>query len=101
MIITLFDPGDNGSLSITLTEHIITPFDDGTFVVLIDSEESDYILEGDMMTIPFDSNAEKIEIIGTHVVPEFAQVASLVLATSLIGLVIIKRYTRLGVSLVK
>ena len=101
LIITLFDPGDNGSLSITLPEHIITPFDDGTFVVLIDNEESDYILEDDMMTIPFDAHAEKIEIIGTHVVPEFAQVASLVLATSLIGLVIIKRYIRLGASLVK
>ena len=83
-ILIEIDGTHDGVLTIALDEEIIKPFDDGTFVVLIDNEESDYILEGDMMTIPFDSNAEKIEIIGTHVVPEFAQVASLVLALSLI-----------------
>ena len=71
------------------------PFDDGSFVVMIDDMESDYVLDGDTMNISFNSNNEKIEIFGTYVVPEFYEIAPLVLATSFIGLIVLRKYKKL------
>ena len=92
-----FDPGDNGVLSFTLSDDVITPFDDGSFIVLIDDVESDYIIENDNIIINFDSNSQQITLIGTYVVPEFYEIAPLVLATSFIGLIILKKYKKLFV----
>ncbi|MEC8530022.1 MAG: thioredoxin domain-containing protein, partial [Thermoproteota archaeon] len=97
LIFTLFDPGDNGVLSFTLSDDVITPFDDGSFIVMIDGVESDYTIEGDAINIPFNSDNEKIEIIGTYVVPEFYEIAPLVLATSFIGLMVLRKYKKLFV----
>ena len=97
LIFTLFDPGDNGVLSFTLSDDVITPFDDGSFIVMIDGVESDYTIEGDTINIPFNSDNEKIEIIGTYVVPEFYEIAPLVLATSFIGLIVLRKYKKLFV----
>ena len=44
-----------------------------------------------------DKNNEKIEIIGTYVVPEFYEIAPLVLATSFIGLIVLRKYKKLFV----
>ena len=95
LIFTLFDPGDNGILSIQLSDDVMMPFDDGSFVVMIDDMESDYVLDGDTMNISFNSNNEKIEIFGTYVVPEFYEIAPLVLATSFIGLIVLRKYKKL------
>lgn len=95
IIFTLFDPGDNGILSIQLSDDVMIPFDDGSFVVMIDDMESDYVLDGDTMNISFNSNNEKIEIFGTYVVPEFYEIAPLVLATSFIGLIVLRKYKKL------
>ena len=95
IIFTLFDPGDNGILSIQLSDDVMIPFDDGSFVVMIDDVESDYVLDGDTMNISFNSNNEKIEIFGTYVVPEFYEIAPLVLATSFIGLIVLRKYKKL------
>ena len=94
---TLFDPGDDGVLSVKLSDDVITPFDDGSFIVLIDDVESDYIIENDNIIINFDSNSQQITLIGTYVVPEFYEIAPLVLATSFIGLIILKKYKKLFV----
>ena len=95
LIFTLYDPGDDGKLSITLSDDVITPFDDGSFIVLIDSVESDYSIDNETLNIPFNSGHTKIEIIGTYVVPEFYEIAPLVLATSLISLVVLRKYKKL------
>ncbi len=71
LIFTLFEPGDDGTLSVQLSDDVITPFDDGSFIVLIDDVESDYIIENDNIIINFDSNSQQITLIGTYVVPEF------------------------------
>ena len=97
LIFTLFDPGDNGVLSFTLSDDVITPFDDGSFIVMIDSVESDYTIQDNTINIPFNSDNEKIEIIGTYVVPEFYEIAPLVLATSFIGLIVLRKYKKLFV----
>jgi len=97
LIFTLFDPGDNGILSIKLSDDIIAPFADGSFIVMIDDVESDYVIQDDTINIPFKSNNEKIEIFGTYVIPEFYEIAPLVLATSFIGLIVLRKYKKLFV----
>ena len=97
LIFTLFDPGNNGVLSIKLSDDVITPFEDGSFIVLIDDVESTYVLEDDNMIINFDSKTEKITIVGTYVVPEFHEITPLVLATSFIILIVLKKYKKLFV----
>tara|TARA_B100000029_G_scaffold461133_1_gene492677 strand:- start:1 stop:780 length:780 start_codon:yes stop_codon:yes gene_type:complete len=97
LIFTLFDPGDDGVLSLKLSDDVITPFNDGTFIVLIDNVESDYLIEDNNIIINFNSNSQQIEIFGTYVIPEFYEIAPLVLATSFIGLIILKKYKKLFV----
>ncbi|MDA0755755.1 MAG: hypothetical protein O3C04_01240 [Crenarchaeota archaeon] len=95
IIFTLFEPGDNGILSIKLSDDLITPFDDGSFIVIIDGMESDYVIDDDTINISFNSNNETIEIFGTYVVPEFYEIAPLVLATSFVGLIVLRKYKKL------
>ena len=97
LIFTLFDPGDDGVLSFTLSDDVITPFDDGSFIVMIDGLESEYTLDDGVIKIPFNSNNQEIEIFGTYVIPEFYEIAPLVLATSFIGLIVLKKYKKLFV----
>ena len=97
LIFTLLDPGDDGKLSVKLSDDVITPFDDGSFIVLIDDVESDYVIEDDSILINFDSNSQQIKLVGTYVVPEFYEIAPLVLATSFIGLIVLKKYKKLFV----
>ena len=97
LIFTLFDPGDYGILSIKLSDEIMTPFEDGSFIVMIDDVESDYVIEEDTMNITFNSNNKIIEIFGTYVIPEFHEIAPLVLATSFISLIVLKKYKKLFV----
>jgi len=97
LIFTLFDPGDDGTLSVKLSHDVITPFDDGSFIVLIDDVESDYVIDDDRIIINFDSNNQQIKLIGTYVVPEFYEIAPLVLATSFIGIIVLKKYKKLFV----
>ena len=49
--------------------------------------------KGLTITIPFKNGAEKIEIFGSYVVPEFGQMAALVLAGTIVGIVIISKKT--------
>jgi hypothetical protein len=94
---TLFEPGNNGILSIKLSDDVMLPFDDGSFIVMIDNMESEYTLDGDIISISFNSNNEKIEIFGTYVIPEFHEIAPIVLATSFIGLIVLRKYKKLFV----
>jgi hypothetical protein len=95
LIFTLYDPGDDGILSIGLSNDVMTPFDDGSFIVMVDDMESDYILNDDVIHISFNSNNEKIEIFGTYVIPEFYEIAPLILTTSFIGLIVLRKYKKL------
>ena len=63
----------------------------------MDGIDTDYSIENDILNIKFNPNDKKITIIGTHVVPEFYEIAPLVLATSLIGLIVLKKYKKLFV----
>ena len=51
LIFTLFDPGNKGKLSVTLSENIITPFDDGSFSVFVNNIESGYTMNDNVITM--------------------------------------------------
>ena len=80
---------------IKLSDDVITPFDDGSFLVLIDDIESEYVIDDDNIIINFNSDSKKIEIVGTYVIPEFHEIAPLILATSFITLIALKKYKKL------
>ena len=98
LLVTIHDAEDGGELAITLSEDIITPFNDGTFFVLVNGEESDDAEQnGNVITVPFDADATEIEIVGTHVVPEFGTIAMIVLAVAIVSIIAVSAKSRLSI----
>ena len=101
------DSTDDGELSLKINDFLVRPFDNGEFIAQIHSEsglfgdetETLYITDefgfekGLTITIPFKKGTEKIEIFGSYVVPEFGQMAMIVLAGTIVGIVLISRKT--------
>jgi len=94
LIVHLFGADDDGELKITLNSDIITPFDDGSYFVLINSEEVEFEQMGNTLHIGYAAGTEKIEIVGSHVVPEFGTIAMIVLAVAIISIIAITAKTR-------
>ncbi len=98
LLVSIHMAEDNGELTITLSEDIITPFNDGSFFVLVNGEESDDAHQmGDQLMIPFDSTTTDIEIVGTHVVPEFGTIAMIVLAVAIVSIIAVSAKSRLSI----
>ena len=98
LLITIHNAQDGGELTITLPDEIITPFNDGTFFVLVDGEESDDAEQnGNSITVPFDATTTQIEIVGTHVVPEFGTIAMIVLAVAIVSIIAVSAKSRLSI----
>ena len=98
LLITIENANDGGELFITLPDDIITPFNDGTFFVLVNGEESDdAVQDGNEAIIPFDANTTDIEIVGTHVVPEFGTIAMIVLAVAIVSIIAVSAKSRLSI----
>jgi len=73
---------------------------DNSFVVMIDGEEIQQFTDSPTadtrdITIPFQAGSEKIEIIGTSIVPEFGPIAALVFAIAIISIVAVSAKTGL------
>ncbi len=89
---------DYNLLEILIPKNLIN----GEFTFLLDSSEifPKVSMGNDISftTIEFDGKGDhKLEIIGTTYLPEFAEVAPIVLATSLIGIIVIlKRFKKLN-----
>ena len=65
-IVIYVDPTDDGILTITLHEELNKPFEDGTFVVIVNNQEmQDFTQVGNTLTIPCVAGTEKIEIHGS------------------------------------
>ena len=97
LVVSIHDAEDGGELTITLPSDVITPFNDGTFFVLVNDEESDDASQdGNTITVPFDADAETIEIIGTHVVPEFGTIAAIILAVAITSIIVISTRSKLN-----
>ena len=94
LIVHLFDANDDGELKITLNKDIITPFDDGSYFVLVENEEVDFEQMGRTLHIEYGAGVETIEIVGSHVVPEFGTIAMIILAVAIVSIIAITAKTR-------
>jgi predicted secreted protein with PEFG-CTERM motif len=96
LVVHLFGADDDGELKITLNSDIITPFDDGSYFVLIGGEEVEFEQMGNTLHIGYAAGTEKIEIVGSHVVPEFGTIAMIVLAAAIISIIAITAKTKIS-----
>ena len=96
-IVIYLDPTDNGIITVTLHEELIKPFEDGTFVVIVDNQEmQDFTQVGNTLTIPCVAGTEKIEIHGSWAIPEFGVIAAMILAVAIVSIIVITAKTRLS-----
>ena len=93
-LVVAVDASDDGELSITMDSNYITAFDDDSYFVLVNNEEVWFSQDGSTLTIPFEAGTEKIEIVGSAVVPEFGTIAMVVLAVSIISIIVITSKTK-------
>jgi len=94
LLVHLFGADDDGELKITLNSKIITPFDDGSYFVLVDNEEVEFMQMGNTIHVEYWAGAESIEIVGSHVVPEFGTIAMIVLAVAIVSIIVLTAKTR-------
>ena len=94
LLVHLFGADDDGKLEIILNSDIITPFDDGSYFVIVNGEEVEFMQMGNTLHVDYEAGTEKIEIVGSHVVPEFGTIAMIVLAVAIISIIAITAKTR-------
>ena len=96
-IVIYLEPTDDGIITVTLHEEIIKPFEDGTFVVIVDNQEmQDFTQVGNTLTIPCVAGTEKIEIHGSWAIPEFGVIAAMILAVAIVSIIVVTAKTRLS-----
>jgi predicted secreted protein with PEFG-CTERM motif len=96
-IVIYLEPTDDGIITVTLHEDLIKPFEDGTFVVIVDNQEmQDFTQIGNTLTIPCVAGTEKIEIHGSWAIPEFGVIAAMILAVAIISIIVVTAKTRLS-----
>lgn len=100
LVITLQTTSD-GNLTITLPRTVIDAkmgANDDQFFVLVDGADTNFqeskTTTDRTLSIPIMMGTEKVEIIGTQVVPEFGSVSLAILIISIISIVIITAKTR-------
>lgn len=99
LIVHLFGADDDGELKITLNKDIITPLDDGSYAVLVDNvpvQQDEFEQMNDTLHITYYAGAEKIEIVGSHVVPEFGTIAMIILAVAIVSIIAITAKTKIS-----
>ena len=95
-ITVMVDGSNDGTLTITLHEEIIKPFDDGEFFVMVNGEEADFLQNGNNLTIPCDEGTERIEIYGSWAIPEFGVIAGVILAVAIASIIAVSAKSRLA-----
>ena len=98
LLVHLFGADDDGELKITLNKDIITPFDDGSYFVLINNEEIEFEQMGRTLHIDYEAGTEKIEIVGSHVIPEFGTIAMIILAVAIVSIIAITAKTKISLT---
>ena len=87
----------DGTLTITLDEEVIKPFDDGTFFVFVNGEEmQDFVQDGNTLIIPCEAGDEKIEVVGSWAVPEFGTIAAMILVVAIVAIIAVSAKTKLS-----
>ena len=96
-LVIYLDPMNDGILTVTLHEDLIKPFEDGTFVVIINNQEmQDFTQVGNTLTIPCVIGTEKIEIHGSWAIPEFGVIAAMILAVAIVSIIVVTAKTKLS-----
>jgi len=97
-VVIYLDPTDDGIITVTLHEELIKPFEDGTFVVIVDNQVmQDFTQVGNTLTIPCVAGTEKIEIHGSWAIPEFGVIAAMILAVAIVSIIVVTAKTRLSI----
>ena len=96
-IILYIEATDDGILEISLHEDIIKPFDDGTFFVTVNNEETqDFEQNVNQLSIPFNADTEKITIFGGWAIPEFGTIAIMILVVAIVSIIALSAKTKLS-----
>jgi len=97
-IVIYLDATDDGIITVTLHEELIKPFEDGTFVVIVNNQEmQDFTQIGNTLTIPCVVGTEKIEIHGSWAIPEFGVIAAMILAVAIVSIIVVTAKTKLSI----
>jgi predicted secreted protein with PEFG-CTERM motif len=93
-LIIMISANEDGTITLNPSKKVL----DGAFMVLVDGEEwDDAEINGNEITVMFLAGAEKIEIIGTHVIPEFGAIAALILAVAIISIIAVSAKSKLSI----
>jgi len=93
-LIVMISANEDGTITLNPSKNVL----DGAFMVLVDGEEWDDVeINGNKITVMFLAGAEEIEIIGTHVIPEFGAIAALILAVAIISIIAVSAKSRLSI----
>ena len=99
-IVISLETAEDGVLSVTTSDFLIRPFNDGGFLVAVDGEKIDSVkYENKILIIPYTAQTEKIEVYGSYVIPEFGTVAVIVLAAAVISIIVLSRKHSMSYSL--
>ena len=101
----------NGSLDIMIPRNYLDSIDenglDTDFIILIHRDDQNPIQtayteiktddESRSLYIPLKNGDKKIQIIGTHVVPEFGTIAAIILAVAITSIIVLSAKTKLSI----
>ena len=91
-IVISLETAEDGVLSVTTSDFLIRPFNDGGFLVVADGEKIHSVkYENKILTIPYTAQTEKVEVYGSYVIPEFGTIAVLVLAAAVVSIIVLSR----------
>ncbi|MDE0526018.1 MAG: PEFG-CTERM sorting domain-containing protein [Thaumarchaeota archaeon] len=94
-LVIMIESSGDGTLTLMPSSEVI----DGVFMVLVDNEESDDYMIGEdgTITVEFGPETEVIEVIGTHVIPEFGTIAAMILAVAIVSVIVVSARSRLSI----
>ncbi|QUC65720.1 PEFG-CTERM sorting domain-containing protein [Nitrosopumilus sp. K4] len=93
-IIVRISAMNDGTITLSPSKEVL----DGVFMVLVDDQEwDDVVIDGNKVTVSFLAGTEKIELIGTFVVPEFGTIAVMILAVAIISIIAVSAKSRLSI----
>ena len=99
-IVISLETAEDGVLSVTTSDFLIRPFNDGGFLVVADGEKIHSVkYENKILTIPYTAQTEKVEVYGSYVIPEFGTIAVIVLAAAVISIIVLSRKHSMSYSL--
>ncbi len=99
-IVISLETAEDGVLSVTTSDFLIRPFNDGGFLVVADGEKIHSVkYENKILIIPYTAQTEKVEVYGSYVIPEFGTIAVIVLAAAVISIIVLSRKHSMSYSL--